>query len=695
MKPALALLLPLVHGAPYLGTNQLVPTYETGLLAAAFDYNGYNHELGQGAQQLGGRQGGEEVSAGEDMHSLGWLQKGDWFSYTVLVTAHETQSYQVEYELIKGNVPQASSMLHMVDNSDCSSGAPLAPLDAKNIAASYKFYESSTRMTLTPGKHILTVCVEHGGGANLKAIRIWEGGPPAAAAPAAPPAPAPPAPAPKFMPDPPFPNRQKMGVTLTETGEFSLKTQNYKISNENTLLNGQQGEGMLRTPTKIIENEYVKLTLTPELGGRILSMIYKPTNHEMLYVEKEVAAPYGMTYGVFWWDYLMVVGGIYPTFPTAEHGKFWNLPWSWKVLENGGEMVKVQMEMTDDQYTAPIGPESTQTYGHIGATGLTCRITIGLRKDSSAVEYHVEIFNDSGSDVANYEYWTCMLIAPGSNPDDPVCPVNSEIIVKAEHIELRDDPEWWAWMRGAEERDTRPEYQGNKGKFADDNGPGSVYLLNNLRHFENWENQGIAYTYPQMESDFWGVINHDNEEGLMRVADNSVTIGMKWWLWGATQSFPEDRYQVSERPYIELWGGVTQQFFKYTSMANGARKEWTEYFLTTLGISDVTTSNENGSLYLEAAAVGNDGKIKLKCQFFGTRPGALYAMHFFKDNEEIHTHRVFASVADRVEDYEHIAEAGVIASGDTLRVTIEGYYAPDWVKEIREGVLVEATVTVA
>jgi len=39
---------------------------------------------------------------------------------------------------------------------------------------------------------------------------------------------------------------------------------------------------------------------------------------------------------------------------------------------------------------------------------------------------------------------------------------------------------------------------------------------------------GIAYAAPDMQGgNFWGVINHDNEEGIIRIADNTVTRGLK------------------------------------------------------------------------------------------------------------------------------------------------------------------------
>ena len=44
---------------------------------------------------------------------------------------------------------------------------------------------------------------------------------------------------------------------------------------------------------------------------------------------------------------------------------------------------------------------------------------------------------------------------------------------------------------------------------------------------------GIAYAAPDMQGgNFWGVINHDNQEGIIRIADNKVTPGLKMWTWG-------------------------------------------------------------------------------------------------------------------------------------------------------------------
>ena len=89
---------------------------------------------------------------------------------------------------------------------------------------------------------------------------------------------------------------------------------------------------------KVIENELIKLIIVPSFGGRVLSFVYKPTNHEYLY-ESKCGAPYGINAGNFYYNWLMVWGGIFPTFPEPEHGKSWLVPFNYKVIKQTADTV--------------------------------------------------------------------------------------------------------------------------------------------------------------------------------------------------------------------------------------------------------------------------------------------------------------------------------------------------------------------
>src|SRR5258708_16057734 len=108
---------------------------------------------------------------------------------------------------------------------------------------------------------------------------------------------------------------------------------------------------------------------------------------------------------------------------------------------------------------------------------------------------------------------------------------------------------------------------------------------------------GIAYAAPDMGGgNFWGVINHDNEEGIIRIADNKVTRGLKMWTWGFSSFTNETDPRKDpnpQRPYIELWAGVSDEFFHSAVFPALGQVSIPETYSPTVGMSNVTHANEN------------------------------------------------------------------------------------------------------
>src|SRR6266404_2892873 len=143
-------------------------------------------------------------------------------------------------------------------------------------------------------------------------------------------------------------------VSLIES-TITWSTVKYATNAENGFVSGSLDKKTIvdRTfKTYVLENRYLKVTLVPEFGGRILSIIYKPTGHEQLY-RTEVGVPYGIEGGIFYYDWLMVYGGIFPTFSDPEHGRTWVKPWDLKVVKQSAGEVTVSMSLKDDfEYSA-------------------------------------------------------------------------------------------------------------------------------------------------------------------------------------------------------------------------------------------------------------------------------------------------------------------------------------------------------
>src|SRR3984893_1046256 len=263
-------------------------------------------------------------------------------------------------------------------------------------------------------------------------------------------------------------------VTLSES-TMTWSTVKYATNAENGFVSGSLDKNTIVDRTfssHVLENRYLKVTLVPEFGGRILSIIYKPTGHEQLY-RTEVGVPYGIKAGNFYYDWLMVYGGIFPTFPDAEHGKAWLKPWDFKVVKQSPGEVTVSMSFKDNfEYSA--APKKFRS----GSTGIEAATYITLKADRAALDVRVVLKNPQDKPI-DYEYWTCTTLAPGSDPKNPKTTGGAEIIAP---IPAYTTPHWSANLAEADES----------------LGPGQS-RFENLRYFRNWPTMGIAYAAPDMQ----------------------------------------------------------------------------------------------------------------------------------------------------------------------------------------------------
>jgi hypothetical protein len=382
-------------------------------------------------------------------------------------------------------------------------------------------------------------------------------------------------------------------VSLGES-TITWGTIKYAIDAENGFIPGSLDEKTIvdRTfRTYVLENRYLKVTLVPGFGGRILSIIYKPTGHEQLYRTK-VGVPYGIKGGTFYYDWLMVYGGIFPTFPDAEHGKTWLKPWDFKVVKESADEVTVSMSLKDD-FAYSAAPKRFRS----GSTGIEAATYVTLKVNRAALDVDVVLKSPQDKTI-DYEYWTCTTLAPGSDPRNPKATGGAEIIAP---IQAYTTPHWSTNLA-----------DGDKSL-----GPGKS-RFEKLRYFKNWPTMGIAYAAPDMQGgNFWGVINHDNEEGIIRIADNTVTPGLKMWTWGFpsfTNETDARAHPNAQRPYIELWAGVSDQFFHSARFSALGEVSILETYSPTVGMSNVTHANENILINLSAEASG------VNLQFFSIEP---------------------------------------------------------------------------
>ncbi|SHK13686.1 Por secretion system C-terminal sorting domain-containing protein [Reichenbachiella agariperforans] len=349
---------------------------------------------------------------------------------------------------------------------------------------------------------------------------------------------------------------------------------------------------------KVIENDLIRLVVVPEYGARVLSHYYKPTQHEYLY-QSECGSPYGMNAGNFYYDWLMVWGGIFPTFPEPEHGKAWLVPWDYSVVKNTTDTVTIQMQYTDERSFdgAPGGFNN-------GTTNITCVVEVSVYSHSASWDFDVKLINNEAESV-NYEYWTCTTLTPGSEVGKTASPLNSEMIIPSEEY-------FAAWSPGA--------WIGNYNTH---------YAMSDIAYLDDWVDMGIAYA-ADFKANYWGVINHENEEGIMRISDNQETPGVKLWTWGRNNVDNNmfDFNNGGADNYIELWAGASESFFTDETLSANEQKSWKESYCATVGMTGIDAMDYHAALHL----LWNEASQSLGYELNTFQSDAVYTLVLSLDN---------------------------------------------------------------
>jgi hypothetical protein len=178
---------------------------------------------------------------------------------------------------------------------------------------------------------------------------------------------------------------------------------------------------------------------------------------------------------------------------------------------------------------------------------------------------------------------------------------------------------------------------------------------------------GIAYAAPDMQGgNFWGVINHDNEEGIIRIADNRLTRGLKMWTWGFP-SFTDEtdaRKEPTEaRPYVELWGGLSDQFFHHVQLPAHGEVSIPETYSPTVGMSNVTSATENILINFSATA------SSVNLQFFSIEPATPLRVTLKRGDAVLFNEAV---QVDPKNGNRISAAIPAAVGGDQVRLTITG-----------------------
>jgi uncharacterized repeat protein (TIGR01451 family) len=314
----------------------------------------------------------------------------------------------------------------------------------------------------------------------------------------------------------------------------------------------------------VLENDYLRVTLLPELGGRVYQMIDKSTGHNAFY-QNPVVKPtrWGPLSGdENWW---LAAGGIEWCLPVDEHGYEWGEPWQWSVVTSTA--------------CATVTVRDTEASDRLRAA-----VDLSLPAHQAALAVTPRLENPTAGDLS-YEFWLNAALAPGPE-NRPTADL--EFVFNADEMAVHSTgdsrlPCQWPQPTSTACRFSWPVHNGV-----------------DFSRLGNWEEWLGFFEVPQAAADFVGVYNHDADEGVARVFPSTVTRGAKGFAMGWMDPINADNWTDDGSGYVELQGGVAPTYWDTALLAAGSTLSWTEYWYPVGSIGTLSAATERAALGVRA-----------------------------------------------------------------------------------------------
>ena len=323
----------------------------------------------------------------------------------------------------------------------------------------------------------------------------------------------------------------------------------------------------------VLENEFLRLTLLPELGGRVYECIFKPTGHNQFYRNPVIKPTHWgppTLEGANWW---LAAGGLEWGLPVEEHGYEWGIPWDYRIARGDDGSITVRLSDGDGDR-------------------LRARVAVTLRPGRVAFDVQITLENPTGQPV-RYKFWSNGMLAPGSG-NKPSEGLQFIFPVSEMTVHSTNDPR----MPGPGQPFSWPIYQGR-----------DVSWLN------TWQGYLGFFERPAAQGDFVAVYDHVDDEGMVRVFPSNVAHGAKGFAfgWGEAAISP-DNWTDDGSGYVELHGGVAPTFDDWAELSAGQTLTWQETWFPVAGLGGILYAEKGGAVNVRPEAGG------LRVNLLPTRP---------------------------------------------------------------------------
>jgi len=301
----------------------------------------------------------------------------------------------------------------------------------------------------------------------------------------------------------------------------------------------------------ILENEYIKLCITPEIGGKLYYATDKTNNYNFIY-KNDVVKPGNLGMTGAW-----VSGGI-EWCVLHHHRASTLLPLDYSIAENENGSKTVYIGETEPRHRM--------------------RWTIGITVNPGKSYFEAEVKITNPTPLTNtFLFWA--NVATHTNKDYQVFFPPS---VQFATYHAKNSFTRWPYSTEI--------YAGQDFTKGVD-----------ISWWKNVESSSSFFAY-DLKEDFMGGYDHGKNTGTVHIGDHNIVKGAKLWEWGSgiRGQATEARLTDGSGPYVEIMvGAFSDNQPDYSWIRPGEVKTWKQYWYPVKDIQGFRNANLNGAVNLE------------------------------------------------------------------------------------------------
>ncbi len=439
------------------------------------------------------------------------------------------------------------------------------------------------------------------------------------------------------------------GVSISK-GELTLSTYELLGENRNPVFHSQYGVAHIYPytlqdeiastpkdvtyPALVLENTYLRVTVLPDLGGRVYSVYDKISKREVFYKNPTVKFSPLAIRGAFF------SGGVEFSFPVA-HAPTSASPVNWDMREN------------ED------GSASIVVGGLEHMSGMRWTITLTLYPDRCALAQDVMLFNPSPL-PGRYHYWTNASLV---SEDD------TEFIYPLRRVRSYEFAGSSSWpVARLDLIGSQPGLPGMEGvpMWPADRMHDPIDF-----HLEKDMLAQVSIFGRDVDRDFFGAWQHASNTGYAHYADAKDVAGMKLWSWGRSSVGIVNQSALTDDGslYAETQCGAMETQLDFDFLPPGVTRTWREWWLPLREIGGLTCASADLGARLSVNPADSEERVNLTVGICPAYPLQDALVELSTPDQMLIKEKISSSPKDPWSHTETVAALDLAGHALLLRVT--------------------------